>query len=238
MPPHSGASGRRSRLAPKPITGFGHSLSEEDTAAAGQAPADEVAATIPPRQEAEPAGQPSDAAPARESRPAAPLRSVRTNAARPPAAAQRGSLDARALVRAARTSARDRPREWETFTARLPAGLANRLNLRVAQDKGAAGDYGLAAAHYLNAALSQIPRDIGQAAQWGLDWRARSTDARTLTRGSGSRLHRDVASAMHELGSWLPTLDVHPRMWEIMAEALTRLLDALDDTPDTTERPH
>jgi hypothetical protein len=227
MSPQSGAPGRR-RLAPKPITGFGHSLSEEDTTATGEAPA-----TIPPRQQTEPAAQPPDATPARESRPAAPLRSVRTNATAPPAA-QRGSLSARALVRAARTSARDRPREWETFTARLPADLANRLNLRVAQDKGAAGDYGLAAAHYLNAALSQIPRDIGQAAQWGLDWRARSTDARTLTRGSGSRLHRDVASAMHELGSWLPTLDIHPRMWEIMAEALTRLLDALDDTPDTT----
>jgi len=98
----------------------------------------------------------------------------------------------------------------------------------VAEDKQATKDYGLAAAHYLNAALGQIPADVEDAAQWGMRWRARAPAGRTSTVGSGSRLHRDVAAAMHELGSWLRTLDVHPMTWEVMAEALTRLLDDLD----------
>jgi hypothetical protein len=100
--------------------------------------------------------------------------------------------------------------------------------VRVASDKTAARDYGLAAAHYLNAALGQVPKDVQEAAAWGLNWRGRSANGRTITIGSGSRLHRDVASNMHDLGIWLRTLDVHPNAWEVMAEALFRLLDELD----------
>jgi len=229
-PPRSASSGRRRRLVPKPITGFGHSLSEDDAAAAGALPAAQEddssrSAAFEPRDvpsSREPIPVEHEAPPA-----AAPLRSVPAEFAGSLGAAS-GLKDARGLVSAARSSARDRPREWETFTARLPLGLADRLTLRLARDKRATGDYGLAASHYLNAALSQIPDDIESAAQWGLDWRARSTDIRTLTRGSGSRLHRDVVFALHELSTWLPTLAVHPRTWEVMAEALTRLLDALD----------
>jgi hypothetical protein len=33
---------------------------------------------------------------------------------------------------------------------------------------------------------------------------------------------------MHELGSWLRTLDVRPTMREVMAGALARFLDELD----------
>ena len=51
---------------------------------------------------------------------------------------------------------------------------------------------------------------------------------RVTTIGSGSRLHREVAARMHNLGDWLRTLDVRPTTWEVMAEALTQFLDDLD----------
>jgi hypothetical protein len=243
--PDTAAPSRRARLAPKPITGFGHSVGDEEVAGSpppGRQPEPPPAAAPEPRRETAPAAQPAatrpPAAPTREPAPRTSPRRSRAAAPALPRTEPGPETDVRALVRAARTSARDRPREWQAFTARLPADLARRLNLRVAQDKRATGDYGLAAAHYLNAALSQVPEDLDQAAQWGLDWRARTADIRVNTTGAGSRLHEDVASAMHELGSWLRTLDIHPKMWEVMAEALTRFLDALDalDTP-TRPRP-
>jgi hypothetical protein len=139
--------------------------------------------------------------------------------------------DARALIAASRASARNAPGEWENFSVRLPVALDQRLKKRFAADKTdktAPRDYGLHRNHYLNAALTQVPEDVEEAAKWGLDWRARSPAGRTLTRGSGSRLHRDVASAMHDLVDWLPTLEARPNAWEIQAEAVSRLLDQLD----------
>lgn len=238
MSPERSVTGRRTRLAPKPITGFGHSVDEDESGTAesgtansagtGQMPDTSLPADPDPRHEPEPARHTLQTAPAAAPPASSSPQEPSTTA---PHTKTREPLAARALVDAARTSARDRPREWEAFTARLPPDLARRLTLRVAEDKRATKDYGLAAAHYLSAALSQVPTNLEQAAQWGLDWRARTTIVRTTTIGSGSRLHRDVASAMHELGSWLRTLDVRPNMWEVMAEALARLLDALDNSP-------
>lgn len=151
---------------------------------------------------------------------------------------KRAGKQMRPLLIAARVSARSEPRAWEPYTVRLPDALARRLAHRTAADKQATGDLVLAMSHYLNAALALVPADPQAAAVWGVAWRKRQGEAivRTPTRGTGRQLHRDVAAKMHNLTSWLPTLeDPRPAKWEVEAEALTRFLDAMDAEPAVPE---
>lgn len=147
--------------------------------------------------------------------------------------ASRRPKDARGKLAASRLSARNEPRSWEPYSARLPAGLAGRLARRAAEDKIATGDRTLAVSHYLNAALTLIPADPRAAAGWGVAWRRRQeTVTRPAQKASGSLLRSDVARRMHDLTAMLPVLDdPRPAMWEIQAEAVTRFLDALDAEP-------
>jgi hypothetical protein len=241
----SDLSQARKRLSPKPITGFGHDAAEPEAPATLQRARLPVAAALTP----EPLPEQSTSAPAATAMPAttvtaalsrgadtaavrAPtvrLRPATPAAAPTPAPSPNQLSGARTLIRASSDSARWAPREWETFSVRLPVILDRRLRTRFAADGSAFKDYvGLVHRnHYLNAALRQIPDSLDDAAAWGMSWRARSP-GRALTTGSGSRLHRDVATAMHDLARWLSTLDVHPHLWEVMAEAVSRLLDELD----------
>ena len=130
-------------------------------------------------------------------------------------------------VRRARDSVRDDPRSWEAFATKLPRALVQRLNSQLAADQAATGDYGLAIGHYLEAAFSAIPSSVDKAAAWGFAWRKRQ-DGPAGSEPVGSRLRRDTALAMHLLPARLRTLERRPKVWEIQAEALARLLDGLD----------
>lgn len=148
----------------------------------------------------------------------------------PPTPARRPAWrgDALAAVQAARDSAREDPRAWQSFSVRLPAVLVQRLSERLAADQLVTHDFTLALSHYLEAALAAVPSDLDRAAGWGFAWRKRSAGQRAGSTPTGSRLHKDTALAMHLLPGRLRTLGKRPNAWEIMAEALARLLDGLD----------
>jgi hypothetical protein len=140
------------------------------------------------------------------------------------------------LVLESCASARNDPRSWEDAPVRLPLDLARRLKIRLATDKGGTGNRQLGANHYLNVAFGRIPEDLRDAAAWGLAWRQAHATVRTENAGSGSRLHKETAARMAALADWLRTLDVHPALWQVEAEALTRLLAELDG-PSPGESP-
>lgn len=152
-------------------------------------------------------------------------------AASPVPATPRQAATSAALgpVRRARDSARDDPRSWEAFPAKLPAALVQRLNGQLAADQASTGEYNLAIGHYLEAAFSAIPSDVNRAAAWGFAWRKRA-DGAAQNVPVGSRLSHGTALAMHLLPARLRTLERRPKVWEIQAEALARLLDGLDET--------
>jgi len=165
---------------------------------------------------------PSQARPGRTTSPVPPP---------PPPMSPRGTQGAVEAVRRARDSARDDPRGWEPFTVRLPGALVRRLKVRLAADQAATKDFTLALSHYLEAALATIPTDLAKAAAWGFAWRKRAGGAPARNVPTGSLARKDTALVMHLLPARLGTLERKPAAWEIMAEALARLLDGLDADP-------
>lgn len=162
----------------------------------------------------------------------------------PPRARTR-SKSARQAVTAARDSSRYEPQAWEQFTTMLPSGLRRRLLHRLAQDQADSGDYRLGLLHYLNAAYASIPHspaadwiapdDLADLKQWtppsavrlALAWRRRTAGPQKPIK-SGSQLQGDVARSVRELGTLSKLLPYRVWAWEILAEALARLLDELD----------
>ena len=160
---------------------------------------------------------------------------------------RRGRADPRAAITWARQSSKREPRAWPDYTAQVPDVLSARLARRLVLDEETRGDprFPLGILHYLSAAYGTIPLapleawfppqdplelagwQPPEAARWALAWRARSIGHRRLVR-SGSALHQDVARAMHELPRRLKLLPDPVLAWEVQAEALARLLDALD----------
>jgi hypothetical protein len=135
-----------------------------------------------------------------------------------------------AVTRSGR-SARNESRRWVPFKPYLPKGLSARMLRRLAIDQAASDTpTRLAGNHYLNAALERVPSDPGEAGEWALAWRARGEGWETPGPGPvpGSLAHKDTARAMHLLNTGLRGLDQPPRLWEVEAEALARLLDELD----------
>jgi hypothetical protein len=199
-----------------------------------QAPAEPVVPVVPPDPAVQPSARPAKAT--GDPKPAGTARKAR----RPPArrqlaaapepeaddvGARQAVLD---LVLESCASARNDPRSWEDAPVRLPLELARRLKVRLATDKAGTGNRQLGQNHYLNVAFARIPESLGDAAAWGLAWRQAHATARTENAGSGTRLHKETAARMAGLADWLRTLDVHPALWQVEAEALARLLAELD----------
>jgi hypothetical protein len=154
-------------------------------------------------------------------------------------------------VATARDSSRYEPQAWEQFTTQLPSGLRRRLLQRLAQDQADSGDYQLGLLHYLNAAYASIPHspaadwlepdDLGVLKKWtpppavrmALAWRHRAAGSQKLVK-SGSQLQGDVARSVRELGTLSKLLPFRVWSWEILAEALARLLDELDAEQSAT----
>jgi hypothetical protein len=194
---------------------------------------------------AEPLPAAAGAAPQQEASSATAARPKLAAAPNPVSASEHeaASPTAMELVANSCASARNHPRDWEQASVRLPLQLTQRLSVRVAQDKQASGNRQLAATHYINAALGRVPflvdpaaerpgreppAGLLEAATLGLAWRQAHSGPRSAAAVAGSRLHKDTAARMSSLGDWLRTLKVHPVLWEVMAEALTRFLAELD----------
>ena len=144
------------------------------------------------------------------------------------------------MVAAARSTAKNRPREIEAYTVRLPVAVRRALDARVETDTEAVlatgeGRSNLpAAGHYIDAALAAIPPDPGTAAAWAAQWLA-GLGAQALGEplATGSKVRTSTKHAMIILGKRLKSLELlgqGPRVtsWQVHAAAVIRLLERLD----------
>jgi hypothetical protein len=127
-------------------------------------------------------------------------------------------------------SARHRPHEWVPAGIRLPIDLRHRLEERLLTDQDSTGNYQLALAHYVNAALDLIPDDdVETSSEWARGYLESLGMARPRTTGTGTRLHGDVELRMKRLTARLRRHSRYGLVGHLHAAAVVRLLDALDE---------
>lgn len=137
--------------------------------------------------------------------------------------------DARQAVVDSYLSARHHPAEWVPAGIRLPVSLRDRLEERLVHDQDVTGNYKLALAHYVNAALALIPdKDLAIAAEWALAYLRSLGMESPRTIGTGTRLHGDVAKRMQRLPARLRRQSRYGLAGHLHAAAVAKLLDALD----------
>jgi hypothetical protein len=86
----------------------------------------------------------------------------------------------------------------------------------------------LADCHFIEAALARV-ETLDQAAALGKAWQEahrRDRDA-SMAGGSGTRLRKVTSGRVRDLAARLRGLDARVKLWEVAAEAVTRLLDEL-----------
>jgi hypothetical protein len=136
-----------------------------------------------------------------------------------------------ARVIAARNSALGEPGIWTMFTLRLPVDLYGELQRRWAADRARTGDRQLAVCHYIQAALEAVPfASTARTTALGEAWQAAHGIGGTLTRGSGTRLHRGTSRQLGELSDKLRLGSRRVYGWQVAAQAVAVLLAELDGT--------
>jgi hypothetical protein len=184
--------------------------------------------TSPPRTDTAPDSQSGEPRPTAPSPAAVPARAPRPRTARKTSSTLKPD-EAREAVITSYLSARRDPRSWVAAGVRLPVDLRDRLEERLLQDQEATGNYALALAHYVNAALDLIPdEDIDTSAAWASDYLASLGMTTPRTMGTGTRLHSDVALRMRRMPARLRRHSRYGLAGYLHAAAVAKLLDALD----------
>jgi hypothetical protein len=146
--------------------------------------------------------------------------------------------DVWARIQAMHDSAQGTPGEWDRHSLRLPVEIDQRVAAAVVKQRARTGSRTLSKNHFYAAALSVIPADIGSATEWGLEWQRAHGMGKTLSRGSGTNLPRDLIPALDALTDRLSLLmAVKVPVWQVHARAIERLLDELDGSGDDGEGP-
>lgn len=136
---------------------------------------------------------------------------------------------ARQAVTDSYLSARHDPRAWVSAGVRLPSDVRARLEGRLPLDQEETGNYALALAHYVNAALNLIPDDdLETCVKWASDYLRSLGVAAPHTVGTGTRLNGEVARRMRRLPGRLRKHARYGLAGYLHAAAVVRLLDALD----------
>jgi hypothetical protein len=216
-PPPAGAKATAPTTVPEPPgdAPAAAPVGELDTTAAVETPtrvpdAEEARAATP--QPVEPASKPRRTRPAR--------RRLTPEAARKE-------------VEASFLSAKRDPKAWEPAPIRLRDDLKARLDVRLATDQETTGNYRLALAHYLNAALRLVPDDVDRVVEMAEEHLDSLGTTPLRTTGSGTRLHRDVAARMRKLPAQLRRVSRHGLLVHVQCAAVEQLLDALDAGDET-----
>jgi hypothetical protein len=179
--------------------------------------------TSPPAQEATP--PPAQATAATTPHVAEPV--ARPNAE--PAPSGRSAWD---LVAAARASSRREPRQWDTYTVKLPAYLFQRLKRRWLFDRERTQDRQLGYNHVIDAAVSTLPRDrnghidVEAAAALGVAWADAHPNLGVL-RSTGSKISIPHREAMFRLDGRLPESPV-VYIYQVLSAAIESFLGELD----------
>jgi hypothetical protein len=144
-----------------------------------------------------------------------------------------GSTSAHDAVISSFRSARTDPRSWTALSMRLPAELQQRVTERMVRDREASGLPGLAAAHYINAALASIPDDPKVAVDWATEYMEQLGGRGLEAQGVGTRVHRDTRAAIRHLEGQL-RMHRYGLHGYLLAAAVERFMDQLQ-TEDGNE---
>jgi hypothetical protein len=136
----------------------------------------------------------------------------------------------------ARDSALTEPHAWAAYGLRLPVELDLALKRQLAAGRAATRSRQLHVCHYIKAALDVVPFgedgefDVTAARELGKAWQHAHGVGKTLTRGSGRRMHSDIADRLGTLYDRLQLEEHKVHVWQVAAQAVSLLLTELEDT--------
>lgn len=125
-------------------------------------------------------------------------------------------------------SARNDSKRWTSYSVALPPQVWERLEARMETDQRRYGAPNLGMNHYINAALSRVPKGAKQAAALVMDYTSGHGIAPPPMRPSGTRIHQEVQARMTTLRTQLGRVARRGLLGHLQAAAVTAMLDGLD----------
>ncbi|MGI5122747.1 hypothetical protein ACQEU5_24840 [Marinactinospora thermotolerans] len=126
-------------------------------------------------------------------------------------------------------SARNEPKKWAPYSVSLPQDLWERLEARVEADQQRYGLPSLAMSHYINTALSGLPKNPRTVGAIATEYVQHYGLVPPAMRSSGTRAHHDVIERMRKLRTQLRRVARPGLLGHLQAAAVSALLDTLDE---------
>lgn len=126
-------------------------------------------------------------------------------------------------------SARNEPKKWAAYSVSLPVDLWERLEARVEADQQRYGLPSLAMSHYINTALSGLPKHPRTVGAIATEYVQNHGLVPPAMRSSGTRAHHDVIERMRKLRTQLRRVARPGLLGHLQSAAVSALLDTLDE---------